>query len=123
MLRELQNPQKTGPEGTPSGGLGDLLRSLIGGTGSGLSGFGGILGGGAAGGILGGGLGDLLKQFQQNGFGEKASSWVQSGANADMKDHELQEALYVKSYIQTLSGGARGCPADCISCSVTRGLA
>ena len=41
------------PGGTSGGGLGGMLGAL--------------LGGGAAGTVLSGGLGDLLKQFQQNG--------------------------------------------------------
>lgn len=85
MLRELQNPGQPGPDGKPAGGLGGLM-----GSGGGL---GGLLGGGAAGGILGGGLGDLLKQFQQKGHGDKASSWVKDGPNEDLKDHELHEVL------------------------------
>jgi uncharacterized protein YidB (DUF937 family) len=74
----------SGPAGgaataNPSGGLGGLL--------------GGLLGGGAAGGILSGGLGDLLKQFQQNGQGDKAQSWIASGPNKAVSPRELEEAL------------------------------
>jgi uncharacterized protein YidB (DUF937 family) len=65
------------------GSLGDLLRG----------GLGGLLGGGAAGSILSGGLGDLLKQFQQNGQGEKAESWVSDGQNKSISPHELEQAL------------------------------
>ena len=53
----------------------------------------GLLGGGAAGGILSGGLGDLLKQFQQNGQGDKAQSWIASGPNKAVSPRELEEAL------------------------------
>jgi uncharacterized protein YidB (DUF937 family) len=62
-----------------SGGLGDML--------------GGLLGGGAAGSILSGGLGDLLKQFQQNGQGDKAESWVAKGPNKPLSPSELEEGL------------------------------
>ena len=55
--------------------------------------FGGLLGGGAAGGILSGGLGDLLKQFQQNGHGDKAQSWIASGPNKSVSPSELERAL------------------------------
>lgn len=55
--------------------------------------LGGLLGGGAAGGILSGGLGDLLKQFQQNGQGDKAQSWISSGPNKAVSPRELEEAL------------------------------
>ena len=67
------------PGGLGGGGLGGLL--------------GGLLGGGAAGGILSGGLGDLLKQFQQNGQGDKANSWVAKGPNQPMTPQELEQAL------------------------------
>jgi uncharacterized protein YidB (DUF937 family) len=38
--------------------------------------LGGLLAGGAAGSVLSGGLNDLLKQFQQSGHSDTASSWV-----------------------------------------------
>ena len=67
------------------GGLGGMLGGLMGG------GLGGMLGG--AGGMLSGGLADLVKQFQQNGQGDKAESWVGSGANKPVAPHELEQAL------------------------------
>jgi uncharacterized protein YidB (DUF937 family) len=74
------------------GGLGDMLGRQTGG--GGLGGMlGGLLGGGALGGILSGGLGDLLKQFQTNGQGDKAESWVSSGANKPVLPNELEQAL------------------------------
>ena len=80
------------PTGVPSGGLGSVLP---GGLGSVLSGgLGGALGGGAlGGGALSGGLQDLLKQFQQNGHGDKAESWVSTGPNKPVAPHELEQAL------------------------------
>jgi uncharacterized protein YidB (DUF937 family) len=51
--------------------------------------LGGILGGGA----LSGGLQDLLKQFQQNGHGDKAESWVSTGPNKPVAPHELEQVL------------------------------
>lgn len=74
------------------GGLGDLLGGLTGGSG-GLGGLGGLLGGSSAGGVLQGGLGDLLKQFEQNGQGEAAKSWVETGPNTEIDDRQLSEAL------------------------------
>ena len=62
-----------------SGGLGNLL--------------GGLLGGGTAGGILSGGLADLVKQFQQNGQGDKAETWVAKGPNKSVSAVELEQAL------------------------------
>ena len=69
------------PDGTPASG-GGLL-----------GGLGGLLGGTAAGGVLSGGLSDLLKQFQQNGEGDKAESWVSGGSNKPMTPQELEKAL------------------------------
>jgi uncharacterized protein YidB (DUF937 family) len=65
------------------GGLGDLLKG----------GLGGLLGGAAAGSVISGGLGDLLKQFQQNGQGEVANSWVGKGENKAIAPGDLANAL------------------------------
>ena len=63
-------------------------------TGGGLGGIlGGLLAGGAAGSVLSGGLGDLLKQFQQNGQGEAANSWVGAGPNKTIAPGDLANAL------------------------------
>jgi uncharacterized protein YidB (DUF937 family) len=61
------------------GGLGNIL--------------GGLLAGGAAGSVLSGGLGDLLKQFQQNGQGDAANSWVGTGPNKTIAPGDLANAL------------------------------
>ena len=71
---------------TPGGQAGGLSGLLQGG-------LGGLLGGGAAGGILSGGLGDLLKQFQDNGLSDKANSWVSTGENNPIQPTELERAL------------------------------
>jgi uncharacterized protein YidB (DUF937 family) len=65
------------------GGLGDLLKN----------GLGGLLAGGAAGSVLSGGLNDLLKQFQQNGQGDVAKSWVDNGPNKAISTDDLAKAL------------------------------
>jgi uncharacterized protein YidB (DUF937 family) len=67
------------PDQRSAGGLGGLL--------------GGLLGGGAAGGALSGGLSDLLRQFQQNGQGDKAESWINRGPNKPVAPNELEQAL------------------------------
>jgi uncharacterized protein YidB (DUF937 family) len=67
----------------PGGGLGDILKS----------GLGGLLAGGAAGGVLSGGLNDLLKQFQQSGHGDVAKSWVATGPNKAISSDDLAKAL------------------------------
>jgi len=55
--------------------------------------LGGLLGEGEAGSILSGGLGDLVKEFQQNGQGDKAISWIARGANRPISPSELEQAL------------------------------
>jgi uncharacterized protein YidB (DUF937 family) len=67
------------PGGGGGGGLGDIL--------------GGILGGAGAGTVLNGGLGDLLKQFEQNGQGDVARSWVGTGPNKAISPQDLESAL------------------------------
>jgi uncharacterized protein YidB (DUF937 family) len=75
-----------------AGGLGGLLQGglLQGGLGGAL---GNVLAGGAAGSVLSGGLGDLLKQFQQNGHGEAASSWVGDGPNKELSESDLAKSI------------------------------
>jgi uncharacterized protein YidB (DUF937 family) len=77
------------PGGVSSGGLGGML----GGGGGGLGGLGGLLGGVLSGGALSGGLQDLLDRLRQNGHGDKADSWVSTGANRPVAPHELERAL------------------------------
>jgi uncharacterized protein YidB (DUF937 family) len=91
--------------GGTGGGLGDLLGGLLGGgqqapsrnpggPGGGLGGLlGGALAGGAAGSILNGGLGSLLEQFQQNGQGQAAASWVGKGPNQDISESDLARSI------------------------------
>jgi len=69
------------------GPLGDLLKGPLGGI------LGGTLGGAAAGTVLNGGLGDLLKQLQQSGQGDVVHSWVSTGANQDISQSDLANAL------------------------------
>jgi uncharacterized protein YidB (DUF937 family) len=72
-----------GRAAAPAGGLDDLLKG----------GLGGLLGGAAAGGALSGGLGDLLKQFQRNGVGDVADSWVGTGPNKDISTNDLARSI------------------------------
>ena len=106
----------TGLEDLLKGGLGGLLGGLAGGapqgspqgrlpggraaapSGGGLDdllkgGLGGLLGGAAAGGALSGGLGDLLKQFQNNGLGDVAGSWVGKGPNRDISANDMARSI------------------------------
>ncbi|MGC2774412.1 MAG: YidB family protein [Bradyrhizobium sp.] len=81
-------PQPTAHQGGPLGGaLGGGLGNILAG------GLGGLLTGGAAGSVLSGGLGDLLHQFQQNGQGDTANSWVGKGQNQPISPGDLANAL------------------------------
>ena len=83
------------PGANPYGGNAGAPDPRAGGGGLGglLGGLGGLLGAGAAGGALSGGLSDLLKQFQQNGQGEKAESWINRGPNKPVAPQELEQVL------------------------------
>ncbi len=86
------SPSTTAPAPTPSPAPGGGLGGSLGG--GGLGGLlGGLLAGGAAGSVLSGGLGDVLKQFQQNGQGDTANSWVSQGPNKQISPGDLANAL------------------------------
>ena len=70
-------------DGGGLGNLGDLLRGTLG----------GVLGGAAAGTVLNGGLGGLLEQFQENGQGDVAHSWIGTGPNKTISEGDLASAL------------------------------
>jgi uncharacterized protein YidB (DUF937 family) len=72
-----------GPADGGPGNLGDLLRGTLC----------GVLGGAAAGTVLNGGLGGLLKQFQENGQGDVAHSWIGTGPNKSISEGDLASAL------------------------------
>jgi uncharacterized protein YidB (DUF937 family) len=76
-------PSAPAPAPNPGGGLGDLLKT----------GLGGLLAGGAAGSVVSGGLNDLLRQFQQSGQGGAADSWVGNGPNRSISSDDLAKAL------------------------------
>jgi uncharacterized protein YidB (DUF937 family) len=63
------------------------------GSAEGIGGLGGLLAGGGLGSVLSSGLGNLLNRFQENGHGDKAQSWIASGANTPIAPSELEEAL------------------------------
>ncbi|MDB5563309.1 MAG: hypothetical protein JWN11_2727 [Hyphomicrobiales bacterium] len=75
-------PAQPGSSGA-TGGLGGIL-----------GGLGSAIGGGASsGGILSGGLGELIDRFKQNGQGEAADSWVQTGPNKPIDAASLERAI------------------------------
>jgi uncharacterized protein YidB (DUF937 family) len=95
-----QPPGGTATAGAPSGGLRDILGGLLGGrTGGAASGSSlqdvvkGGLGGLLAGSVLSGGLGNLMKEFQDRGYGEVAQSWMGTGPNQAIGPNDLENAL------------------------------
>ena len=92
---------------TPGGGLGRILGQLLGGgSGSGSFGggpagglgglpgeLGGLRGGVASGSVLSSGLGNLIKEFQERGYGQTAQSWVGTGPNEGIAPNDLAKAL------------------------------
>ena len=98
------------PRGAPEsagGGLSDLLGRLVGGRGgepgdqaAGASAgdmlpgaLQSLLGSAAAGGVVSAGLGNLIREFQDRGYGQAAQSWVSSGPNETMTPNDLAKAL------------------------------
>jgi uncharacterized protein YidB (DUF937 family) len=86
MLRGVGQGQDQGQPGGASkpgatGGLGGVLEQLK-----------GSLGGGS-GGFLNSGLGELIDRFKQNGEGETADSWVNTGPNRPVTPSQLDKAI------------------------------
>ena len=65
-----------------SSGLGGLLASL-----------GGAGGAGGTSGLLSNGLNELLESFKQNGQGDTAQSWINSGPNQEISPPQLKQAI------------------------------
>jgi uncharacterized protein YidB (DUF937 family) len=78
-------PENPGSPPNPdsSSGLGGLLKG----------GLGSLLSGATGGTALSGGLNDLLKQFEQNGQGDVAKSWIGNGQNKPISPNNLANAL------------------------------
>jgi len=78
--------------------LAEMLKGAGGGGSSGaqpgglLGNLGGMLGGAGVGGLLSGGINELLERFNQNGHGETAQSWINSGPNKDISPPQLKQA-------------------------------
>jgi uncharacterized protein YidB (DUF937 family) len=75
---------RTSPSGRASetGGLMDWLKGSLAGAAA----------GGMSGSVVSGGLGELVKRFQKNGFGDVANSWVDTGPNRPITPEELEKA-------------------------------
>ena len=82
LLKGVTGPGAQPGSGNQQGPLGGLLGSL-----------GGALGGAGAGGLLNGGLGELLERFKQNGQGDAAESWINTGENKQLPPPQLKQAI------------------------------
>jgi uncharacterized protein YidB (DUF937 family) len=103
---QTAQPPRDAPE-SAGGGLGDLLGRLVGGRGgepgdraAGASAgdmlpgaLQNLLGSAAAGSVVSAGLGNLIREFQDRGYGQAAQSWVSSGPNETMTPNDLAKAL------------------------------
>ena len=99
------SPSTPGTAGVPeasAGGVGALIRNGL------------LVAGGASGGLLGGGLGELVKQFQQNGHGDVANSWVSNGTNKPISPSQLEQALSPE-IVQELSQHTGQQPQDVLA--------
>jgi uncharacterized protein YidB (DUF937 family) len=85
--------QGTPGAGQGSAGTGQAAPGATGGLGGVLEQLRGSLGGAGAGGFLSGGLGELIDRFKQNGQGEVADSWVNTGPNRPVSPPELEKAI------------------------------
>jgi uncharacterized protein YidB (DUF937 family) len=106
---QAQNPQgallnavlgmlSSGGQQGGSGGLGNVIGSMMGGGAQGGGGLGNILGGMMGGGQQAGGggmdaLGGLLGMLKQSGLGQQADSWVSTGQNLPVSPEQIMAAL------------------------------
>lgn len=86
-IAEALGGLKQQPGGAPGqadqpGGEGGMLGKL-----------GGLLSGASAGSVLSGGLRDLVERFKQNGHGQAADSWVNTGPNQQLRTDQLEQAI------------------------------
>jgi uncharacterized protein YidB (DUF937 family) len=82
-LGGLKQPPGGGPgQDDQPGGQGGMLGKL-----------GGLLSGASAGSVLSGGLRDLVERFKQNGQGQAADSWVNTGPNQQLRTDQLEQAI------------------------------
>ncbi len=85
-IAEVFEGRKQEPGGKPGSydqpGQGGVLAKL-----------GGLLGGASGGSVLSGGLRDLVDRFRQNGHGQAADSWVNTGPNQQLRTDQLEQAI------------------------------
>lgn len=94
-IAEVLGGRKQEPGGTP----GTYVQPGQGGV---LDKLGGLLGGASAGSVLSGGLRDLVDRFKQNGQGQAADSWVNTGPNQQLRTDQLEQAIGLDA-LNTLS--------------------
>lgn len=80
LLGRTAPGQMPAQSGSGAGGIGGLLGSFLGGA-------------GGTGSTLSNGLGDLLRQFQSSGQGDKMQSWIGTGTNQSIGPSELENAV------------------------------
>ena len=88
MLGDLSAPNGAGGSSSGLGGLLGGLGDMFGGSPAASN-----AGGGFNGNVLSEGLGGLVDRFKQNGQGEAAQSWVESGPNRTVDASQLETAL------------------------------
>lgn len=95
-----------GSQGDGRGGLGDVLGGVLGRGGQGYGTNAGSPLGGGRGALVAmllplamqwvqrnGGIGGVLQRFQQKGYGQQASSWMSTGANAPIAPQEVSDVV------------------------------
>lgn len=80
-ISEMLDDAKHSQPGGPSAGQSSLFSSIA-----------GIFGSGG-GGSLSSGLGDLVRQFTSAGHGNAAQSWVATGQNMQLQEHDLAQVI------------------------------
>ena len=92
-IAEMLGGGQNTPGGSATGqtGLGGLLGQLSGG-----------LGAGGVGGMLSGGLGELVDRFKQNGQADTVDSWVGTGPNKQIAPPQVEQAIG-SDVLETLS--------------------
>jgi uncharacterized protein YidB (DUF937 family) len=76
MMANRQRGASSNQAGTGSGGLGEVLGQVLGGSSRGA-----------------GGLGDLIDVFQRAGFGDQARSWVATGRNEPISPEAFEQVF------------------------------
>ena len=81
-IAEMLGGSQKGGSTTGQSGLGGLLGHLSGG-----------LGAGGVGGLLSGGIGELVDRFKQSGQAETVDSWVGTGPNKQIAPSQVEQAI------------------------------